>query len=155
MVQWLDDDEQRAWRAMIDVTMWLHACLDADLLSNHELSEGGYGVLVALSEAPGRAMRMCDLAMELHLSPSGLTRRLDGLVKRELVTRRPADDDRRATMAVLTDRGYEVLEAAAPAHVESVRRNFFDHLTREQVRQLGDALERIRSARTAAEQAAN
>jgi DNA-binding MarR family transcriptional regulator len=91
-------------------------------------------------------MRMCDLAWQLQLSPSGLTRRLDGLVKLHYVGREPAADDRRVTLAVLTDDGMAALERAAPAHVDGVRRYVFDHLSREQIRALTDALETIGAA---------
>jgi DNA-binding MarR family transcriptional regulator len=150
MVKWLDDEEQRAWRALVDVTTWLHSELDGELMAAHDLTEGDYGVIATLSEAPGRELRMCDLANTLHLSPSGLTRRLDGLVKRNLVTRRPALDDRRATMAVLTDTGFALVKRAAPMHVDGVRRHLFDHLTRTQVLAIGVALDKVRAARTEA-----
>ncbi len=150
MVKWLDEEEQRAWRALVDVTTWLHAELDAELMTTHDLTEGDYGVIATLSEAPGRELRMCDLASVLHLSPSGLTRRLDGLVRRDLVTRRPAIDDRRASMAVLTDAGYALVKRAAPMHVDGVRRHLFDHLTRTQILAIGVALDKVRTARTSA-----
>ena len=72
------------------------------MLARHSLTEGEYGVLVMLSEAPERQLRMCDLANILHLSPSGLTRRLDRLVREGFVTREPWVDDRRVTMASLS-----------------------------------------------------
>lgn len=146
MTRWLDDEEMRAWRGMVEVMAAVQAATEADLVASHGLTQGDYGVLVSLSEAPDRAMRMCDLAARMHLSPSGLTRRLDGLVKLGLVSRVPAADDRRVMLAELTPQGMTALEEAAPDHVESVRRHFIDHLTRAQVRQLGDAFERIRSA---------
>ncbi len=114
MVDWLDDEEMRAWRGLVEVFADVHAALEAELVEGFGISEGDYGVLVNLSEAPGRRLRMCDLAARLHLSPSGLTRRLDGLVREGLVAREPSADDRRVTLAVLTDAGMARLEAAAP-----------------------------------------
>ena len=76
---------------------------------------------------------MCDLAEMLQLSPSGLTRRLDGLVATGCVVRQASPVDRRVMMGVLTEAGRELLERAAPAHVVSVRHHIFDHLDREQV----------------------
>jgi DNA-binding MarR family transcriptional regulator len=108
--------------------------------------------LVNLSEAPDQRLRMCDLAVRLHLSPSGLTRRLDGLVKAGYVARQPSEQDRRVTLAVLTDAGRSTLEAAAPVHVAGVRANFVDHLSRTQLGQLGaafDALQRKRALASA------
>ena len=59
-------------------------------------------MLVTLSEAPDERLRMCDLASALHLSPSGITRRLDGMVSRASVVREPSTEDRRVMLAVLT-----------------------------------------------------
>jgi DNA-binding MarR family transcriptional regulator len=83
----------------------------------------------------------------LHLSPSGLTRRLDGLVQRGYVRREPADDDRRVILAALTDDGFAKLEAMAPDHVAGVRRHLLDHLTATQVRNLGVAMDAVRRGR--------
>jgi DNA-binding MarR family transcriptional regulator len=91
-------------------------------------------------------MRMCDLAARLHLSPSGLTRRLDGLVRDGLVARVPSQADRRVLHAALTDAGYAHLERAAPTHVESVRARLLDPLTADQVAQLGAIFLAVRAA---------
>ena len=96
--------------------------LDAELEANHGISLAEYEVLVHLSEASGQAMRMAELAVRQVVSPSGLTRRLDGLVRDGLVERRPCPSDRRGTLAVLTDTGRAKLEEAAPTHVTGVRR---------------------------------
>ncbi len=122
--EWLDDEEMRAWRGLVEAYAELHAALEADLLAGFGIDGGDYGVLVNLSEAPDQRLRMCDLAARLHLSPSGLTRRLDGLVKAGYVAREPSPGDRRVTLAVLTDSGRATLEAAAPVHVAGVRREF-------------------------------
>jgi DNA-binding MarR family transcriptional regulator len=139
VTRWLDDEEMAAWRGMVEVQAALEAELEADLLASHGLSLGDYGVLVSLSEAPDERMRMCDLAGRLQLSPSGLTRRLDGLVRQGLVVREPSDDDRRVILARLTPEGRSRLEAAAPVHVEGVRRRFLDHLSRSQIAALAGA----------------
>jgi DNA-binding MarR family transcriptional regulator len=125
-----------AWRAFIETTGDLTAALERDLAVTG-LTVGDYQVLVYLSEAPDHQMRMSDLADRLQLTPSGLTRRLDGLVAEKWVTRVPSKLDKRVTMAQLTSAGYAVLEAAAPIHVESVHTRIFDHLTPEQVHNLG------------------
>lgn len=149
MTTWLDDDEMRAWRGLVEVFAAVHASLEAELLDGFGLSEGDYGVLVNLSEAPARRLRMCDLAARLHLSPSGLTRRLDGLVRQGMVLREPSEDDRRVTLAVLSESGQAALEAAAPAHVDGVRRHYLDHLSRDQIRELGAAFAAITAGRAA------
>jgi DNA-binding MarR family transcriptional regulator len=145
---WLDDEEMRAWRGLVEAYAALQAALEADLVSGFGIDGGDYGVLVNLSEAPDQRLRMCDLAVKLHLSPSGLTRRLDGLVKAGFVARQPSEQDRRVTLAVLTDSGRAILEAAAPVHVAGVRANFVDHLSRTQLRQLGAAFETLRRRRS-------
>jgi hypothetical protein len=78
---WLSDVEQRVWRRLLSVDCRLRERLDHELQADSGLTLGEYDVLVHLSEAPGRALRMSDLAERLLLSRSGLTRRIDGLVK--------------------------------------------------------------------------
>ncbi|MCD9623302.1 MarR family winged helix-turn-helix transcriptional regulator [Rhabdothermincola salaria] len=139
MTEWLDDTEMAAWRGLLGVHADVLAELENDLVARHGVTAGDYAVLVALSEAPGDHLRMCDLAAHLHLSPSGLTRRLDGLVKAGLVAREPSSDDRRVILAVLTSEGRARLDAAAPDHVAGVRQAFLDHLDPAQVAALADA----------------
>ena len=93
-----------AWRGYLETFSTLGVVLEADLVP-HGLTMGDYEVLVRLSEVPDRQMRMCDLAIQLRLSPSGLTRRLDGLVKGKLVRREPSSNDRRVMLATLTPKG--------------------------------------------------
>ena len=122
-----------AWRAYAETVFDLNAALEADL-APHGLTLGDYQVLVYLSEADDHSMRMCDLAARLQLSPSGLTRRLDGLVRAGLVERRPSDQDRRVMLAVLTDHGLRVPRARSRRrHVDSVRRHVIDRLERADV----------------------
>jgi DNA-binding MarR family transcriptional regulator len=130
--KWLSPEEMAAWRSYIETYADLVNALERDL-ADADLTLGDYQVLVYLSEAEERSMRMCDLADRLQLSPSGLTRRLDGLVTAGMVTRAPSTSDRRVMMATLTDAGWAALRAAAPRHVASVRRHIFDHLDDEQV----------------------
>ncbi|HEY6531391.1 MAG TPA: MarR family transcriptional regulator [Acidimicrobiales bacterium] len=147
MARWLDDEEMAAWRGMIEAYEDVKASLAADLLDQHGINDGDYAVLVNLSEVPGERLRMCDLATRLHLSPSGITRRLDGMVAHGLVAREPSTDDRRVMLAVLTPKGKALLEAAAPDHVESVRRHFMDHLSRTQIRNLANAFAAVQRGR--------
>ncbi|MCU1430381.1 MAG: transcriptional regulator, MarR family [Actinomycetia bacterium] len=139
-IPWLDESEQRVWRSLIGATGELMATLDAELQAAHGLSGADYEVLVNLSEAPDRRMRMTDLAIALHLSPSGLTRRLDVLARRGWVRRERCPSDRRGTFAVLTDDGYEQIVQAAPTHVRGVREHFINRLTPRQLANLGAAL---------------
>lgn len=140
---WLTASEMRAWRNFVESVSTLWAALENDL-AEFGLDNGDYEVLVRLSEAPDERLRMCDLASTLHLSPSGLTRRLDGLVKGGLVERVASPTDRRVMYAALTRAGTEKLAEAAPDHVASVRKRFFKGLTKAQVRELGDIFENMR-----------
>jgi DNA-binding MarR family transcriptional regulator len=139
-VRWLSEDQQRAWRSLITTTTGLLATLDSELQAAHGLSLGDYEVLANLSEAPNRSLRMTDLAGRLHLSPSGITRRIDGLVKAGWVERTPCPTDRRSSYAVLTDAGFAILQEAAPTHVEGVRAHFVDRLSAEELERLAAAL---------------
>ena len=132
---WLTSSEQQAWRNFITTLPDLTAAFEADLAS-HGITMGDYEVLVNLSEAPDYQMRMCDLASSLRLSPSGLTRRLDGMVKAGWVERAACSADRRVMHAQLTVAGRQKMEAAAPDHVESVRRHFLQPLGADGVLQL-------------------
>jgi len=141
---WLTTEEMTAWRTYIETYSDLIAAIEHDL-AEHDLTLGDYQVFVYLAEAPNCSMRMCDLADRLQLSPSGLTRRLDGLVKAGFVTREPSIDDRRVMLATLTPAGFAALEKAAPDHVASVRRHIFDHLDSDQVDALASIFQSIKA----------
>src|ERR1700688_4742108 len=102
---WLDDVEAHAWRSLLRAHARLIARLDAELQASQGMSVTDYGVLVELSEQEGGRMRMSELAERLLLSPSGLTRRLDGLVASGMVERHRCPTDRRGAFAVLTSSG--------------------------------------------------
>jgi DNA-binding MarR family transcriptional regulator len=121
-VEWLTPSEQQVWRRLLSVDCRVRERLDRELRGGAGLTLGEYEVLVHLSEAPGQALRMSELAERLFLSRSGLTRRVDGLVRAGLVARRPCDDDGRGALAALTTAGLGSLERAAPIHVAGVRR---------------------------------
>jgi len=143
-VRWLDDDEMATWLLMVEVNTAIQAAIEEDL-APHGLTSGDYGVLARLSASPDHRLRMCDLAEVLHVSPSGLTRRLDGLVRDGFVAREPSAEDRRVMLAVLTDDGYKKLQGVAPDHVATVRRQFIDHMSRAQVRNVGAALRAVQN----------
>ncbi len=126
-VQPLSARELDAWRSYIETTADLSSALEADL-NETGLTLGDYQVLVFLSEADDRAMRMCDLAANLQLSPSGLTRRLDGLVRNGFVDRLSSSVDRRVMLAVITEAGAAKLAGAYPVHLASVRTHIIDRL---------------------------
>ncbi|MFT3853949.1 MAG: MarR family transcriptional regulator [Ilumatobacteraceae bacterium] len=142
--KWLTTPEQAAWRSFVSTLGPLMDALEGGL-APHGLTLGDYEVLVHLSEAPERRMRMCDLAQALRLSPSGLTRRLDGLVRHGLVERRASPVDRRVMHAHLTEAGFDQMMAAAPDHVASVRRHLLDPLTPAQIDELAVIFGTVRS----------
>lgn len=140
---WLSEAEQHSWRNYILTAHDLEMALEADI-APHGLTMGDYEVLVWLSEADDNRMRMCDLAQSLQLSPSGLTRRLDGMVKNGWVERASCANDRRVMYAHLTPVGRAKMEAAAPTHVASVRRHVLEPLGAEGLAQVGELFGRIR-----------
>lgn len=143
--RWLDRDEMRAWVGFVETYGDLLTALEGDLAETG-LTLGDYQVFVYLSAADGQSVKMCDLAETLQLSPSGLTRRIDGLVKAGWVERRPSEQDRRVMHAALTDAGRAKLESAAPVHVASVRARLIDHLDRDDLVAFARAFSKIRSA---------
>jgi DNA-binding MarR family transcriptional regulator len=142
-VQWLSEPEMAAWRALITTTTGLLAVLDQELQAAHGLSLAEYEVLAMVSQADGDGLRMQELAENLHLSPSGATRRVDGVVRRGLVVRRQCSEDRRRSYAMLTDEGWRVLREAAPTHVHGVRAHFVDRLSGRQLANVASALSAV------------
>ena len=145
MTRWLDADEQRAWRAFLSATQVLQAQLDRELQRDSGIPHAYYEILVRLSEAPGRVLRMSDLATAAESSRSRLSHAVARLEEAGWVVRESCPTDRRGSFARLTDAGFAALDAAAPAHVASVRRHLIDQLTAQQVRQLGEISEAILS----------
>src|SRR4051812_33513070 len=141
--RWLDDEEQKAWRAWLYSSLLLQDRLDRELIHETGISHAYYEILVALSETPGRALRMSALADRCLSSRSRLSHAVSRLEERGWVRRQVCEGDGRGQLAVLTDGGFAALGAAAPIHVEGVRRPLFDQLTPEQVehmRDLGETL---------------
>lgn len=126
----------RAWRGTIVLARVLIDQLGRELGTQSGLSMADYEVLVQLSEAPDRRLRMTDLASFALSSKSRLSHHIARLVEVGWVRREACPSDRRGAFAVLTDAGFAVLAGAAPGHVESVRRHLFDQLTAEETAQL-------------------
>ena len=136
MTRWLTDDEQRAWRAYLEATNLLFDALDRQAQTDAGMPHAYYEILVRLSEAPERALRMSDLATHTRSSRSRLSHAVARLEERGWVERRDCPTDRRGQVAVLTDVGFSALADAAHGHVEAVRTYLIDQLTPEQVGQL-------------------
>ena len=141
--RWLSDEEQAHWRSWIAATMLLTDRLGRDMLDGHDLSFADYEILVHLSESPDRRLRMSELATRTLSSRSRLSHQIDRMEKRGLVSRAHCDEDRRGTFAELTDHGWEVIVAAAPDHVASVRRHLLDPLGPRGFAELGRLCQRI------------
>ena len=118
----------KAWRAYIIGSRRLLEALDSDL-DGHDLTMADYEVMAQLSEAPGRRIRMSELADLAMLSKSRLSHRMKVMEKAGWVRREECAEDRRGYWAVMTDKGMKAIVAAAPSHVESVRRRFIDQLS--------------------------
>ena len=135
--RWLSKDEQGVWRAYLVATAMLSARLADDLETATGLTNDDYELLVQLSESEGRRLRMSALANRSLSSKSRLSHAVARFEARGWVRREQCDDDRRGAWAVLTDEGFAVLEAAAPIHVEAVRRHLFDPLADADIEALG------------------
>src|SRR3954469_25734819 len=143
MTRWLDEEEQRTWRAFLSSTQLLFDQLDRELQRYANIPHAYYEILVALSEAPDRTLRMSQLADSTLSSRSRLSHAVSRLEEAGWVERRSCPTDRRGQLAALTDRGFSALEAAAPGHVEGVRQHLFDPLTTEQLASLREISEAL------------
>jgi DNA-binding MarR family transcriptional regulator len=141
--RWLSDSEQRAWRAFLQATQRLSEQLDRELQQQAGMPLAYYQILAMLSEAPARTLRMSELAQRTWSSRSRLSHAVDRLEENGWVERIGCPSDKRGSFAVLTEAGFEVLAAAAPEHVESVRRHLFDKLSAEQVEELANISEQV------------
>jgi DNA-binding MarR family transcriptional regulator len=139
----LNETELRAWQALLHAHHEVTGKLDADLRQEHGLSLGDYDVLLRLARAPGRRLRMTELADRVLLSPSGLTRMVDRLETEGLVQRDRFEGDARVTLARLTDRGRHLLRRAARTHLRGIREHFTGRVSEAQLRNVASALEVI------------
>jgi DNA-binding MarR family transcriptional regulator len=139
--RWLSAEEQASWRAYLTATLLLEERLGRDLQRSQGLTMADYEILVRLSEAPERRLRMTELAQVTLSSKSRLSHQVTRMENAGLVRRQECTDDRRGYFAVLTDEGWKRLVAAAPSHVASVREHLVDRLTPEQFAQLGASLQ--------------
>jgi DNA-binding MarR family transcriptional regulator len=125
-VPWLDEDQQRHWRALVMGTTLLFDRLDNDLSREHGISLAEYEILVRLSEREGKRMRMAQLADSMAHSRSRVTHTVTRLEKSKLVERIKSPEDGRGVVCAMTERGWELLVTMAPTHVRGVRDNLVD-----------------------------
>jgi DNA-binding MarR family transcriptional regulator len=143
-VHWLSDEEQRTWRSFVAASRLLFDQLDRELQRDAGMTHADYEVLVRLSEAPDRSLRMGELAERTGSSRSRLSHAVAGLESAGWVLRRRCPTDGRGTVAVLTDEGFDALAAAAPGHVQGVRRHLLDQLGSTQQRALRTISDTVR-----------
>lgn len=139
---WLSPQEMNAWRAYIETTGDLLRAIENEL-EPFGLDRGDYQLLAMLSEAPGHQLRMSELADQLRLTRSGLTRRMEGVLKKRLVSRAQSTNDGRVVYAQITTKGMDLLKSAAPEHLKTVRRLMIDLLSPSEVRAIGSAFGKI------------
>lgn len=142
---WLDDEQQRLWRAFLGGTTVLLDRLDRDLRAEHGLSMPEYEILVRLSESPDRSIRMADLAAALSHSRSRITHTISRLERDGIVTRIQCDTDGRGVTAVLTDKGFDLLATAAHTHVRGVREYLVDLAAHADLTAVGRVMEAVQT----------
>jgi DNA-binding MarR family transcriptional regulator len=135
--------EVQAWAQLLRAHSALTRRFSSELLTMHGLTLNGYEVLLHLAHSPDRRLRRVDLAERVLLTPSGITRLLDGLERAGYVCRATSDEDARVSYAVLTDEGHEKLRSAAPTHVGSIRELFGEHFSSDELETLGELLGRL------------
>jgi DNA-binding MarR family transcriptional regulator len=145
-MEWLSDEQQAAWRPFVALLLRLPAVLDAQLQKDAGITQFDYLVLSGLSEAPGRTLRMSELAATASSSLSRLSHVVSRLEARGWVRREPCPGDGRFINAVLTEEGWGKVQATAPGHVAAVRELLVSTLTDEEFAQLGALSEKILAA---------
>ena len=140
---WLSTEQQISWRAFLGGTTVLLDHLDRDLRAKHGLSMPEYEILVRLSEASDRSVRMADLAAAVAHSRSRITHTIARLEKVGLVHRGQCSDDGRGVSAVLTDHGFAVLEQAAHTHVTGVHDYLIANASDEEFAAIGRVMQNV------------
>ena len=140
--RWLNPREMKAWRSYITTVRRMFEALESDL-TPHNLSNSDYEVLVHLSEAESKRLRMSELAEIAMLSKSRLSHRMKVMEREGWVKREACKEDRRGSWAVMTDKGWKTLVKAAPDHTESIRNRFIDHLTVKDQEDLARIFDRV------------
>ncbi|MFD8376402.1 MarR family winged helix-turn-helix transcriptional regulator [Streptomyces sp. NPDC059688] len=154
--RWLNETEMRAWTGFLETSDLLQRLIDLQLREAGGVTQVQYEILTRINDSPCRRRRMTELADLMVCSRSGLTYQVTQLEKAGLLQRESDPGDERGVLAVLTDEGHQVLSAAAPGHVRTVREGLLDVLTLEQVAQLADIMTTTRnSLRSALQQPAS
>ena len=140
---WLSEEQQHVWREFLRMTGQLNERIERDLQQAAGMPHAYYLILAMLSEAPGRQLRMNQLAEVVRASQSRVSHAVARLEEAGWVQRIPAPGDRRGQIAELTDAGFERLVEVAPSHAETVRSIMFDPLSAEQLKNFDDICQTI------------
>jgi len=143
VTKWLTPEQQINWRAWLSASQLLNDRLSRELNEQHGLTMADYEILVRLSEATDRRLRMSELADTTLSSRSRLSHQIDRMEKAGFVERQVCADDRRGAFAAMTDHGWQTLVAAAPDHVASVRHHLVDQLSASDFDALGAACRQV------------
>ncbi len=143
MANWLNQSEQKAWRAFLTGQARVLEAINQDMVNDSGLTLNEYEVLVRLSESPDHRLRMSNLAENLVHSRSRLTHTVKRLEEVGYVCRTRCPEDRRGIICCLTEEGFSKLEHAAPMHVDSVRKHLVDHFTTEEFLELGKLFAKV------------
>ncbi len=143
--RWLTKQEQKLWRSYLMAQFRLFKYLNDDVIKNSGFDSLTYEILVHLSESPSRSLRMNTLAQRTSTAKSKLTYRITQLEKQGLVERIEAPEDKRGQLCELTKKGYEVLQKAAPFHVEAVLTQFIDKIDSKEIDELTAIFDSIAS----------
>src|SRR5256885_3408056 len=139
----LSEAELDAWQALLHAHHQITRVLDAELRATHDLTWAEYDVLLRLAKATDRMLAMTELARRIMISPSGLTRVVDGLERKGFVKRSRSDGDARVVSAALTERGRDKVKKAAQTHLRGIREHFTSRLSDPQLRAVASALQVI------------
>ena len=144
--RWLSDAEFRAWIGYRRMRLMLDAQIARDLARDSGLSNADYDVLSTLSDKDGHRFRLSAMAARMLWSKSRLSRHISRMEERGLVVREDSPEDGRGADIVLTPAGLRAIKAAAPDHVESVRRHFIDLLSPNELRMLARVAQKVLAA---------
>jgi DNA-binding MarR family transcriptional regulator len=144
--RWLDEQEQRAWRGLLQMWTQLNTYLAREMAANSELSMSDFAVLVCLTDELGGRVRAFTLAESLGWEKSRLSHQLARMAARGLIERSDCSEDARGQIVSVTPAGRSAIETAAPPHVETVRRVFMDRLTPAQIKSLASVTEVVLAA---------
>ncbi|MDR8413413.1 MarR family transcriptional regulator [Nonomuraea sp. 3-1Str] len=144
--RWLDDTEMAAWRAFLSTSHLLERRIEEQLKAAAGLTHPQYEILVRLADAPGRQLRMTELARDVVVSKSALTYQVTRLERAGLVERTTCPSDDRGVLAGITEAGLRCLERVAPGHLDVVRSYLIDRLTRDELEVMTTAMAKTEQA---------